>query len=148
METQDRSSHGQGWMTEEGLVTCLYFSNVNEVIFWGWCQHFPIMAKTEGPHRPIQPIAEQTRQRRHSNNPKRRAQLHSKWNKTNSSNKQSAGRVAYLEKHRTHTNSSTSQRLTKASALPVAKYFPMGSNLIQIQLEGWALMDCTGFSSG
>lgn len=64
------------------------------------------------------------------------------------SNKESAGRAAYLEKHRTHTNSSTSQRLTKASALPVAKYFPMGSNLIQMQLEGWALMDCTGFSSG
>ena len=31
-----------------------------------------------------------------------------------------------LEKHRTDNNSSMSQRLTKASVLPVAKYFPMG----------------------
>lgn len=53
-----------------------------------------------------------------------------------------------LEKQRTHTSSSTFQRLTRASALPVAKYFPVGSNLMQMQLEGWALMDWMGFSSG
>lgn len=50
-------------------------------------------------------------------------------------------KATYLEKHRTHTNSSTSHRLTRASALPVAKYFPVGSNLMQIQFEGWALID-------
>lgn len=103
------------------------------------------MAKTEGPHRPVQPVTH-SRQRRHKNYPIRGHDFIP--NEINFPNKESAGRVAYLEKHRTHTNSSTSQRLTKASALPVAKYFPMGSNLIQMQLEGWALMDCTGFSSG
>lgn len=41
-----------------------------------------------------------------------------------------------LEKQRTHTSSSTSHRLTRASVLPVAKYFPVGSNLMQMQFDG------------
>lgn len=41
-----------------------------------------------------------------------------------------------LEKQRTQTSSSTSHKLTRASALPVAKYFPVGSNLMQMQLDG------------
>lgn len=42
-------------------------------------------------------------------------------------------------------SSFASHKETKASADPVAKYFPMGSNSIQMQVPGWAFNTC--FSS-
>jgi len=44
--------------------------------------------------------------------------------------------------------SSASQRETRASADPVAKYRPLGSNSMQMQLAGWAWMASTVVSSG
>lgn len=39
-------------------------------------------------------------------------------------------------------NSSISQRDTNASALPVAKYFPVGSNSMHIHVPGCAFKMC------
>ena len=45
---------------------------------------------------------------------------------------------SHLAQVLTQTSSAQSQILTQASALPMAKCFPVGSNLIQIRLDGWA----------
>lgn len=47
-----------------------------------------------------------------------------------------------------HANSFISHNDTKASALPVAKYFPVGSNSIQIHVPGCAFKMCCLFKSG
>ena len=39
----------------DGRLTGLHLGDVYEVIFWGWRQHFPIVAETQRPHWPVQP---------------------------------------------------------------------------------------------
>lgn len=53
-----------------------------------------------------------------------------------------------LENVLIHTNSGKFHKLTSASALPIAKYWPVGSNSIQIQLAGCAFKTCRVFNSG
>lgn len=54
----------------------------------------------------------------------------------------------YLENVLTQTKVSTSHRLTSASTLPVAKYFPVLSNSMHIQLAGCAFKICFICRSG
>lgn len=61
---------------------------------------------------------------------------------------ESAVFIIYLEKVLTQISSDTSHRLTRASALPVAKYCPVGSNSIHMQLAGWALRTACNLRSG
>lgn len=48
----------------------------------------------------------------------------------------------YLVNTLKHANSSMSHSETKASALPVAKYLPVGSNSMHIQVPGCAFKIC------
>lgn len=54
----------------------------------------------------------------------------------------------YLVKTRKQANSSISQRDTKASALPVAKYFPVGSNSMHMHVPGCAFSTFCNSKSG
>ena len=148
-------------------LTCFNLCYVYEVVLGGWSQHLPIMAETQCSHWPVQPETQDNQTQCMYTLQKHECQviqiriivwvLNGLLGLADDGDEGYAPsvhmdcfqcRLTNLEKQRTQTSSSTVHRLTRASALPVAKYFPVGSNLMQMQLEGWALIDWMGFSSG
>lgn len=130
--------HGKGRRFDRNAndaLACSHMTDIDQKVLRAGSQHAPVVTKAQRTNRPFQSIYS-IKKHVHTCTRESPFKIGMFTDESNYSNKRRKRDENHPENVRMQHISSASQRETKASADPVAKYRPLGSNSMQMQLAG------------